>query len=61
MTGCAARGLDKNLAHLFREMKAFAADRNLYLHMNALTKGMLGVSSAADFPSGCPALLRIFL
>ncbi|OLQ10813.1 hypothetical protein AK812_SmicGene5425 [Symbiodinium microadriaticum] len=52
LTGCSAKGLDKNLAHLFGEMKAFAADRDLYLHMNALTKGMLGISSAADYPTG---------
>ena len=54
LTGCTAKGLDKNLAHLFREMKAFSADQDLYLHMNQLTKGMLGISSAADYPTGCP-------
>ncbi|CAE7897038.1 unnamed protein product, partial [Symbiodinium microadriaticum] len=52
LTGCSAKGLDRNLAHLYGEMKAFAADRDLYLHMNALTKGMLGISSAADYPTG---------
>ncbi|CAE7632277.1 unnamed protein product [Symbiodinium sp. CCMP2456] len=52
VTGCDARGLDKNLAHLYKEMKAFSADRNLYLHMNNLTKGLVGISSAADFPVG---------
>ena len=53
VTGCTATGLDQNLAYLYEEMKAFAADRDLYLHMNALNKGLLGISSAADFPCGC--------
>ncbi|CAE7761025.1 STRN3 [Symbiodinium sp. CCMP2456] len=53
LTGSSAKGLDKNMDHLFQEMKAFSADRKLYLHMNALTaKGILGVHSSADFPVG---------
>ncbi|CAE7807449.1 STRN3 [Symbiodinium sp. CCMP2592] len=53
LTGSDARGLDKNLEFLFQEMKQFSADRGLYLHMNNLTaKGLLGISSSADFPVG---------
>ncbi|CAE7832315.1 STRN3 [Symbiodinium sp. CCMP2592] len=53
LTGSDARGLDKSLEFLFQEMKQFSADRGLYLHMNNLTaKGLLGISSSADFPVG---------
>ncbi|CAE7234075.1 unnamed protein product [Symbiodinium sp. CCMP2456] len=33
-------------------MKSFSQANKLYLHMNSLTKNLLGISSAADFPSG---------
>ncbi|CAE7770414.1 unnamed protein product [Symbiodinium sp. CCMP2592] len=52
VTGCTATGLDKNLSYLFDDMKAFSQANNLYLHMCNLTKSLLGISSAADFPYG---------
>ncbi|CAE7580999.1 unnamed protein product [Symbiodinium microadriaticum] len=52
VTGAAATGIDKNLSHLYDEMKVFEKKNKLYLHMNALTKGLLAISSSADFPYG---------
>ncbi|CAE7694468.1 unnamed protein product, partial [Symbiodinium pilosum] len=52
LSGCEAVGAIKCLEHLFKEMKSFAMENNLYLHMNASTRTILSWSSHADYPTG---------
>ena len=53
VSGCEAVGAIKCLDHLFREMKAWAVENDLYLHMTGLTRTILSWGSNADYPTGC--------
>ncbi|CAE7170209.1 unnamed protein product, partial [Symbiodinium pilosum] len=52
LSGSHATGAVKCLEHIYAEMKSFAAERDLYLHMTGLTRTLLSWSSSADFPTG---------
>ena len=52
VSGCLFNGADKCLQHLFAELKDYAKDNRLYLHMNGLTRTILRWPSQADFPCG---------
>ena len=50
--GSAKTGVVPSLAFLYEELKQFAAEKDLYLHMTGLTKKIVGMSTSAEYPSG---------
>ena len=40
------------LEHVYGELKAFAKESNLNLHLNQLTRKIISWGSHADYPSG---------
>ncbi|CAE7478272.1 unnamed protein product, partial [Symbiodinium sp. KB8] len=52
LVGSAKTGVVPSLAFLYEELKQFAAEKDLYLHMTGLTKKIVGMSTSAEYPSG---------
>ena len=52
LVGSAKSGVDPSLAFLYDELKDFAAQNRLYLHMTGLTKKIVGMSTSAEYPAG---------
>ena len=52
ISGSRLAGAAPSLIHLFLELKKFASENNLYLHMNALTRALLSWETSASFPTG---------
>ena len=52
LTGSAKSGVAPSLEFLYEELKEFAAEKKLYLHMTGMTKKIVGMSTSAEYPCG---------
>ena len=47
--------MDKFLDYIYEDIVAFTKGAKLQLHMNSLTRGLLGFEKATNYPSACLA------
>ena len=52
VSGSRLPGAIPSLDHIYSDMKAFAVEKRMYLHMSGLTRTLLNWNSSADYPIG---------